>query len=104
MKSDIITIAMGELQVAFDNEVMKAVQKVGIDVDKEELLKALELHRSLVRCVECKWFNEKYGSCHAYHWDLNQGLEYAEVDADDFCSYGERKVSEIPTGSERSSE
>lgn len=44
----------------------------------------------IVRCGECKWFNEKYGSCHAYHWDLNQGLEYAEVDADDFCSYGER--------------
>ena len=45
----------------------------------------------IVRCGECKWFNEKYGSCHAYHWDLNQGLEYAEVDADDFCSYGERE-------------
>ena len=45
----------------------------------------------VVRCGECKWFNEKYGSCHAYHWDLNQGLEYAEVDADDFCSYGERE-------------
>ena len=45
----------------------------------------------IIRCGECKWFNEKYGSCHAYHWDLNQGLEYAEVDADDFCSYGERE-------------
>ena len=45
----------------------------------------------IVRCGDCKWFNEEYGSCHAYHWDLNQGLEYAEVDADDFCSYGERK-------------
>ena len=45
----------------------------------------------IVRCGDCKWFNEEYGSCHAYHWDLNQGLEYAEVDADDFCSYGERE-------------
>lgn len=45
----------------------------------------------IVRCRECKYFNEEYGSCHAYHWDLNQGLEYPEVDADDFCSYGERE-------------
>ena len=41
---DIISIAMGELTTAFDNEVVKAVQKVGIDVDKEELLKALKAY------------------------------------------------------------
>ena len=29
---DIISIAMGELTTAVDNEVVKAVQKVGIDV------------------------------------------------------------------------
>lgn len=45
----------------------------------------------IIRCRECKYFNEEYGSCHAYHWDLNQGLEYPEVDADDFCSYGEER-------------
>lgn len=93
MKSDIITIAMGELNVAFDNEVMKAVQKVGIDVDKEELLKALDLYHNLVQCKECKYWSEK--ACHKF-------LATHPSDADDFCSYGE--VSEIPTGSGRSSE
>lgn len=89
MKSDIISIAMGELTATFDNEVMKAVQKVGIDVDKEELLKALELHRSLVRCGECI-------HC-ADDWNGNQPMFTCElgrcgesVQPNDFCSYGER--------------
>ena len=57
----------------------------------------------IVRCGDCKWFNEEYGSCHAYHWDLNQGLEYAEVDADDFCSYGEQfgKTEQLVGNSDR---
>ena len=80
---DIISIAMGELTTAFDNEVMKAVQKVGIDVDKEELLKALELHRSLVRCKECK-----YDGTWKCPWRNTQVPRYPS--ADDFCSYGER--------------
>ena len=85
MKSDIISIAMGELTTTFDNEVVKAVRKVGIDVDKEELLKALELHRSLVRCGECKmWMSE-----HLCQWWSRYGT--VETDADDFCSYGERE-------------
>lgn len=52
----------------------------------------------LVRCAECKY------------WYNNISLPTTEedeicplsTDADDFCSYG--KVSEKPTGSERSSE
>lgn len=84
MKSDIITIAMGELQVAFDNEVMKAVRKVDIDVNKEELLKALELHHNLVRCGECK-----YDGTWKCPWRNTQVPRYPS--ASDFCSYGERE-------------
>lgn len=90
MKSDIMSIAMGELTATFDNEVMKAVRKVGIDVNKEELLKALELHHSLVRCEECI-------HC-ADDWNGNQPMFTCElgrcgesVQPNDFCSYGERK-------------
>ena len=43
-KSPIETI-LGEVQTKYDNEVMKAVQKVGINVDKDELIKALEYDR-----------------------------------------------------------
>lgn len=87
MKSDIFTIAMGELTTTFDNEVVKAVRKVGIDVDKEELLKALELHRSLVRCGECKWFDSKG---HCMRLTAEYGT-YEDVRTDDFCSFGERE-------------
>ena len=53
--SEIINIAFGTLMTSLDDEVVRAVQKVGIDVNKEELLKALELYHHLVRCSECKF-------------------------------------------------
>ena len=85
MKSDIISIAMGELQIAFDNEVMKAVRKVGVDVNKEELLKALELHHNLVRCGECvKRMREDCPMCNGCK------LDRVPTEDDDYCSYGER--------------
>ena len=80
---DIINITMGELTTAVDNEVMKAVQKIGIDVDKEELLKALELYHNLVRCKECTERDDD--------WCMYFGKM---INPDDFCSYGERKESE----------
>lgn len=89
MKSDIISIAMGELTATFDNEVMKAVQKVGIDVDKEELLKALDLYHNLVRCGECKKAFDAEGEIICNHLSGMVGLNVV-VNADDFCSYGER--------------
>jgi len=105
---DIISIAMGELTTAFDNEVVKAVQKVGIDVDKEELLKALDLYHNLVRCGECKycgkdrikwsakdddgnWIDTKFNACYALA-DSKIGIK--EVSLDDYCSWGERKGDE----------
>lgn len=94
MKSDIISIAMGELKVAFDNEVMKAVRNVGVDVDKEELLKALELYHNLVHCRECKKAHlTADGTCkYCEEWKDDDG-NYIEVyhDGDHFCSYGERQ-------------
>lgn len=84
MKSDIISIAMGELTTAFDGEVMKAVQKVGIDVNKEELLKALELQNNLVRCVECRYKGMEI--CPMYKLTKAGVLKPY-----DFCSYGERE-------------
>ena len=90
---DIINITMGELTTAVDNEVMKAVQKVGIDVDKEELLKALELYHNLVRCKECSWAEEtKFTNCegdtvYMKTCPVRKGI----INDNDFCSYGERE-------------
>jgi hypothetical protein len=46
----------------------------------------------VVRCEDCKWV-EKGKDYEAYcnHWE--SGL-FADVKADDFCSYGERKCNE----------
>lgn len=94
--SDLIQIAYGETQMALENEVMKAVCKVGINVNKEELLKALELSESLVRCAECKYHNGEY--CFRLvskdAWDLIGSQCVITMQPDDFCSYGCRKESE----------
>lgn len=57
----------------------------------------------VVRCRDCIAFEEigkhptnkggtPFGYC--YHWQYEQGMSPNEVDGDDFCSYGERKVDE----------
>lgn len=81
---DIINIAMGELTAVIDNEVVKAVQKVDIDVNKEELLKALELYRSLVWCRECKYSDGKPIADGRYWCNMHGSFMY-------YCSEGERK-------------
>ena len=40
-----IEIIHGELQMQLEGEVYKAVQRVGVNVDREELLKALQYDR-----------------------------------------------------------
>jgi hypothetical protein len=89
---DIISIAMGELTTAFDNEVVKAVQKVGIDVDKEELVKALDLYHNLVRCGECKWL--RY--CETEEMELTLDCDHPDGGGiprseEWFCADGERE-------------
>lgn len=40
-----ITAIATQLQMLYDEEVMKAIQRVGIEVNKEELIKALDYDR-----------------------------------------------------------
>lgn len=40
-----IGIIYGEMQTQIENDVLKAVQRVGVNVNKEELLKALQYDR-----------------------------------------------------------
>lgn len=83
--SDIIQVNYGVLTASFDNEVMKAVQQVGINVNKEELLKALELADKLVRCKDCRYYEPLDKS---RPFDCAIGLLNAMPT--DYCSYGER--------------
>ena len=40
-----ITIIRSQLQIECENEIMKAVARIGVNVDKEELFKALQYDR-----------------------------------------------------------
>ena len=49
----------------------------------------------VVRCKDCVSYEERcpgFGYC--YHWDYEQGMSPNQVDADDFCSYGERRTDD----------
>lgn len=85
--SDIIQVICGELTTSFDNEVMKAVQQVGINVNKEELLKALELADKLVRCKDCR---HKYVTGHTTQYYVCDFMD-AQFDENGYCHHGERK-------------
>ena len=82
---DIISMTIGDIKTEIDNGIMRAVQSVGINVSKEELIEALELNEKLVRCKDCKKHNTH--RCH-------MAYDFISTDDDDFCSYGERKDHE----------
>ena len=88
--SDLITVTMGALQTEFDNEVVRAVQNVGIYVDKEKLIEALQLAESLVRCKDCKHRYMDGEVTHFYWCRLNE----RPVDDTDYCSWGERRKND----------
>lgn len=94
--SDIIQVICGELTTSFDNEVMKAVQQVGINVNKEELLKALELADKLVYCKECVYCEqdlivERTSDGHERWINLCHVSKPPKVvELHHYCGYGER--------------
>ncbi len=85
--NDIIKMTTGKLSIALEGEVMKAVQKVGIDVDKDKLLEALQLADTIVRCKECEWAEPNREG----DYDCKCHIPTFRIKADDFCSHGERR-------------
>ena len=91
-----IELIMGQMNLVLEDQICKAVQNVGVSVDKEELLKALHYDRGqyqkgygdrdaeIVRCKDCK--HGEPGAC-------GDGVDCDGVwhDADWFCADGERK-------------
>lgn len=87
-----------ELCNAIDETSIRCIINTGVEVNKEELLKALAYDRrqyeqgwkdakkEIVHCIDCKhlMFSDMYGECS--RCNLN-GL----VNPDDYCSRGERK-------------
>lgn len=91
-----ITLFQTQMQSKIEEEIYQAIMKVGVDVDKEELLKALAYDRNqyqkgyddrdqkIVRCKDCKHHGKD--TCGAV-----AGIAYPPPD-DWFCADGERSV------------
>ena len=91
-----IELIMDQMNLSIEEEIYKAVKNVGVNVDKEELLKALQYDRNqyqkgysdrdekIVRCKDC---------IHAQR-DTVFGVIWCDGrthDADWFCADGDRK-------------
>jgi len=93
-----IEIFQTQMQSQIVGEIYKAVMKVGVNVDKDELLKALQYDRDqyqkgytdrdseIVRCKDCKWFHQAFmseGRCLIHDNDYHEPYW--------FCADGKRK-------------
>ena len=45
----------------------------------------------VVRCKDCKYYNNRYAVCEHEHWQDAEGWD-EDVLPTDFCSYGERRT------------
>lgn len=90
-----IEVIQTQMRNQIEGDIYKAVMNVGVNVDKEELLKALQYDREqyqkgykdrddqIVRCRDCTFRNEI--SCPLYY-------RYSELPSDDwFCADGKRR-------------
>lgn len=95
-----IEVIQTQLQSQIEDEIYKAVINVGVNVDKEELLKALQYDREqyqkgykdrddqIVRCKYCKHSEEWYGNKRRCFFWAGNGIDVFE---DGYCSYGRPK-------------
>ena len=67
--------------------LFRLVEQYGITgvIEAEPTIDAVPV----VRCKDCKYITYYYCTCP--HWDSDQYI-YPEVDENDFCSYGERRI------------
>lgn len=95
-----IDIIYGDMQTKLEGDVFKAIQNYNIEVNKDELLKALAYDRNqyhegwldgyaqaaedIVRCKDCKWHEE----------DFCTNFNVFGFEGDDYCSLGERRDNE----------
>ena len=106
-----IKIIYGQMQTQLEGDILKAVMRTDIQVDKEELIRALQYDRDqyergfadgymnaqqeLVRCKDCKHWDWRENNPTTVPYFCNAEALYVwgrpARKADDFCSYGERK-------------
>lgn len=99
-----IEIFQAGIEYQLENDIMNMIQKYGITVDKDELLRALRYDRdqyykgfsdgwirgleNLVRCKDCKHY------CPLNNGYCTHGTGLMVLDENQFCSYAERKEND----------
>lgn len=83
-----INVMIGQIETQIENDVLTAIQRVGVDVDRDELIKALNYDRDQYR----KGYND--AKVHA-HWIINgdwaecsnchESSKLAVLEHKDFC-------------------
>ena len=106
MYTSVIDIVEGDIRTEIDNEVCRVIRSLGISVDKEELIRALEYDRDqyragysdgvaardaeIVRCKDCKWWKSNF-TWNGKEVKVCVKEPYEPVRAEDFfCKGGER--------------
>ena len=102
-----IKVVQGELETQLEGEILKAVHRVGVTVDRDELIRALRYDREqyqkgfddaredavvVTRCKDCvRWDDDPdtYGTDDGPKGKCMKSFE--TMCADDFCSYGAPK-------------
>ena len=96
-----IDLVMGQMNLALEGQICKAVQNVGVNVNKEELLKALQYDRGqyqkgyndrdaeVVRCKDCKYVEVDMCCSHPSEWNNSETRNHSNPDW--FCADGERR-------------
>ena len=73
-------------------EILRQPIHLHLDADPTEALADYLLDSGVavpVRCKDCRNYDDE-GYC--WFWKYETGMSPNEVDADDFCSYGERRT------------
>ena len=98
-----IKVFQGNLEMQFEGEILKAVQRADITVDRDELIRALRYDREqyqkgfddarkgavlVVRCKDCKYHG--LICCPAVHETMGSGLVDCAVD-NGYCWVGKPK-------------
>ena len=103
-----IKVIQGELETQLEGEILKAVHRVGVTVDRDELIRALRYDREqyqkgfndaredavvVTRCKDCEHLVNATVNGNGF---LICDISDMETAPDDFCSHGDRREEAGP--------
>lgn len=98
-----VDLIISEMNMRMDGEIFKAVQNVGVNVDRDELIKALRYDRDqykkgyadrdeeIVRCKDCKHGEQLFAYISCQISEKNKSGYHVSHKPDWFCADGKRK-------------